>query len=336
MKTTAVNTSFNKRAAAVSIAGMILLAFALLYDRYGTYWKRSSELNVQYSEPVPEEYAGECAHPGTVIQIDYPSRDYTTQTPVTKPAFVYLPYGYDETGDVKYDVIYLMHGWMMQAEDYYADQFQIQELFDHMIENRDTAPFIAISLSFDAENRPQTYQRSVEELALFHYELREYAMPYLETRLHTFAKSSAASDLRASRSHRAFAGFSMGGVTAWHQFIFNLDLIHSFIPMSADSWIKGHNGGALHADATVNELAKAIHRGGYSRSDYFIYAGNGTLDPMFSSMDEQIQEMRKRQEFDSVNMIYGIKENGYHDMYAVREHLFHALPRVFPASNKSR
>lgn len=316
--------------AVVSLCTVLLVVLMLVADHCSTYWKRSSQVAVINPGPVPAEYTEPCAHPGTVVRIDYPARDYLAGANITKPAFVYLPYGYDEASDQEYDVLYFMHGWMMQAQDLYADEFHIKELFDHLIENGDTRPFIAVGLTFDAENRAQSYERSVEELALFHYELRQYAVPYLEKQLSTCADDTSPLGLRRSRSHRAFAGFSMGAVTCWHQFIFNLDFIRSFIPVSADSWIKGSNGGMVRTDATVNELVKAIHRNGLGLKDYFIYAGIGTIDPMYTQMDTQVQEMMKRQEFAAENMVYGIMENGYHNMEEMRVHLYHALPLIYP------
>ena len=50
---------------------------------------------------------------------------------------------------------------------------------------------------------------------------------------------------------------------------------------------------------------------------------------MHDQVDSQVQEMMRRQEFCAENMVYEIKDNGYHDMNAVREYLYNALPAVF-------
>ena len=324
------NDSTQNRAAAVCLLAAAGFILALAWDRCSTYWKRSSEPAVIHTLPLPEYYAQACERVGTVIRIDYPAKDYTAGTDVVKPAYVYLPYGYDRQKE--YDVLYLIHGWMMQAQDYYADEFGIKTMFDHLIDEGKTKPFIAVSLTFDAENRPQSYERSVEELALFHYELREYALPYLEETLAVYKNSTGRGGYGKTRDHRAAAGFSMGGVTVWHQFIFNLDLIRSFIPISADSWINGQQSGLLHTDATVNRLVSSIRNGGFHADDYFIYAGEGTNDPMFEQMDAQLNEMKRRQEFSAENTVIGIKDEGYHDMVLVREQLYNALPLIFPGT----
>ena len=316
-------------AAAVSAVMLFLLVGLLLWENYGSYWKRTSELRTETTVPVPAEYDQPALHQGTVIKIDYPAKDYLADEEIVKPAYVYLPYGYEESRS--YDVVYMMHGWMMRAQDYLDDSFKIRSLFDHLIEDGVTKPFIAVCLTFDRDNEPQSYERSVDELALFHYELREYAMPYLEERLATYAENTSLKGLRAARDHRAFAGFSMGAVTTWHQFLFNQDLIRGFVPMSADSWIRGANGGRLRPEATVRSLVYAVHDNRMGLDDYFIYAATGKSDPMFVNVDTQIAEMKRRQEFTADNMIYGISETGMHDMAAVREYLYNALPHLFPA-----
>jgi len=308
----------------------LLVFFIPLFMQYGSYYKRSSQVVQGITDAVDETYETPCDHPGTVIRIDYPTKNYLTGQAIVKPAFVYLPYGYDENGEEKYDIMYMMHGWMMRAQDYLMDDAKIRNVFDHQIENGDTKPFIAVCLTFDPENEPKSYEQSVDELAVFQEELRNDVIPYMEARLHTYAKDTSVKELRASRTHRAFAGFSMGAVTAWHQFIFNLDLIHSFVIMSGDCWITGQNGGLLRPQKTVNRLVGAIHDRWYHLSDYYLYTGVGTIDPMFNQVNEQLMEMMRRQEFCAENLVYEVKKDGYHDMNAVREYLFNAMPGIFP------
>ena len=59
-------------------------------------------------------------HRGKVTKIKYSSKDYATNSKnIIKEAYVYTPYGYDENNkNIKYNIIYLMHGWTMTAEHY--------------------------------------------------------------------------------------------------------------------------------------------------------------------------------------------------------------------------
>ncbi len=74
---------------------------------------------IQYTMPVPSEFFQAASQQGTIELLEYDSRDYTSSSrPATrKPAYVYLPYGYDPTQ--KYDVIYLLHGWTGVAQEYF-------------------------------------------------------------------------------------------------------------------------------------------------------------------------------------------------------------------------
>ena len=79
----------------------------------------NGEFQIQYTSPVPSEFFQAASQQGTIELLEYDSKDYTSSArPATrKPAYVYLPYGYDPTQ--KYDVIYLLHGWTGVAQEYF-------------------------------------------------------------------------------------------------------------------------------------------------------------------------------------------------------------------------
>ena len=70
----------------------------------------------------------------------------------------------------------------------------------------------------------------------------EYLTPAVEGKYHTYAKSTSAEDLKASRDHRAFGGFSLGSVTTWLEFCYDYDYIRYFAPMSGSCWYYGGYG----------------------------------------------------------------------------------------------
>ena len=57
------------------------------------------QAQTEYISAVPEEYFAPSDHPGQVVELTYDSRDYTdaAEPAIQKTAYVYLPYGYDET-----------------------------------------------------------------------------------------------------------------------------------------------------------------------------------------------------------------------------------------------
>ena len=287
----------------------------------------------EYISAVPEAYFSASGHPGQVVEITYGSRDYTdaAEPAIQKTAYVYLPYGYDETDpETRYDILYLMHGWTMTAGDFFdAAQSGIVPMLDHMIENGDIPPVIVVCATFDAQNQSQSFSRSVEELSVFHRDLRENLIPYVESRYHTYAEDVTEEGLQASRAHRAFGGFSLGAVTTWYQFIYNLDFIQYFLPMSGDCWIMGTYGGLYQPVETVDYLERVVSDGGWSGDDFYIYQGIGTSDPIWDQTDSQIQEMLRRDLFTPEKLHYAIIQGGRHDIDACERYLYHALQNFF-------
>ena len=293
----------------------------------------ASQEQTEYISAVPEEYFVPSGHPGQVVEITYDSRNYTdpAEPAIQKTAYVYLPYDYDEADeDTRYDVLYLMHGWTMTAGDFFDPaQSDIVPMLDHMIENGDIPPVIAVCATFDAQNQSQGFSRSVEELSVFHRDLRENLIPFVESRYHTYAQDVTEEGLQASREHRAFGGFSLGAVTTWYQFIYNLDYIQYFVPMSGDCWIMGTYGGLYQPVETVDYLEQVVSDGGWDGDDFCIYQGIGTSDPIWDQTDSQIQEMLTRDLFTPENLHYAIIEGGRHDVDACERYLYHALQRFF-------
>ena len=127
-----------------------------------------------YSSAVPEDYFSSIDKSGTVQMIEYESRDYARdESEITKTAYVYLPYGYDENDTAtRYDICYLMHGWGGHAGEYfeYAD---IKEMLDNMIANGDIAPTIFVSATFYNDNSDTGLSGSVAELRQFHRDFEE-------------------------------------------------------------------------------------------------------------------------------------------------------------------
>ena len=202
-------------------------------------------------------------------------------------------------------------------------------ILDNMIASGDIPPVIVVSATFDAENQPQSFSRSVEELSVFHNDLRENLMPYIEERFHTYAEDVTEEGFEASREHRAFGGFSLGAVTTWYQFIYNLDSIKNFVPMSGDCWIMGTYGGRYYPVETVDYLENMLSEGGYGEDDFRIYQGIGTDDPIWDQTDSQIQEMFTRETFTPKNLHYAITPGGRHDMDACERYLYYALQDFF-------
>ena len=186
------------------------------------------------SVPVPQTYTQPAEHPGQVVALTYESRDYAQDgEEIEKTTYVYLPYGYEESGDTRYDILYLMHGWGGSAGEYFfIGNGMIQNALDHMIENGDIKPMIVVSASFYHDGSDTDFGSSVAALRAFHSDFENHLMPAVEGTYRTYAASASDADLRASRVHRAFGGFSLGSVTTWMQFCYDYDYIRYFLDRS--------------------------------------------------------------------------------------------------------
>lgn len=297
--------------------------------------RKDSEKQNGYTLCIPPEYLEKPERRGEIVGVEYETRDYTDSggNPITKPAYVYLPHGYDEDDtETRYDILYLMHGWTMTAESFFRERRgELANLLDNMIENGDIPPVIVVCATFDAQNRPQDFSRSVREIAAFHNDFRNDLVPYIESRFHTYAEGTDEEALRSSRAHRAFAGFSLGAVTTWYQFCRSLDYVKYFAPMSGDCWILGSFGGLYRPEATVEYLENVVRNGGWGEEDFFIWSGIGTNDPIWAQVVSQMEAMQRSGTFTAKNLRHAVKQGGYHDLAACGEYLYNALPVFFGA-----
>ena len=275
-----------------------------------------------WAENIPPEYKRKAGKQGKVEHIEYETTDYTNSRKIIKQAEVYLPFGYDE--NEKYNVFYLMHGWTGHAGDFF-EYSNILNILDNMISNGDIDPLIVVAPTFDAENRGQGWQRSVEELEPFHLDFENALMPYVESHYSTYAETTSKKDLAASRDHRAFGGFSLGAIVTWYMFRHDLDYIKYFLPMSGDAWYVSTFGGLYYPAETVDEIERIV---GDFDDDYFITAYLGTNDARYDQVNNQMVEMLKRKAFED-NFVYYQVKNAFHDMNATDVDMYNGLRLFF-------
>ena len=285
-----------------------------------------------WTASVHYEYNNQSDHPGTIVTIDYDSKNYSgSGEAVTKTAYVYLPYGYDENDtDTKYDIIYLMHGWGGYAGQYLQGEGAvIKNTLDHMIENGEIKPVIAVSPSFYHDNSSTDFSSSVAAFRAFYQEFENDLMPAVEGEFHTYASGTSKEELAASRDHRAFGGFSLGSVTTWLQFCENSEYIRYFLPMSGSCWYYGGYGD-FQIERNADHLEEVIREGDLEEKGYFIYFAVGTNDGVKGQSLDFADELLSRTEiFTPEHFAFYQKEGGYHDRDAAQEFIYNALPLFF-------
>ncbi len=287
-----------------------------------------------FTVSVPAEYQKAATHKGNVVRVDYESNDYVrNSSAITKTAYVYLPYGYDENNhDTRYDILYLMHGLGGHAGEYF-EYGTNKNMFDRMIEDGVIKPTIIVSATFYNQNSLRDFGNSITEFRSFHLDFENHLMPTIEGKFHTYAESTSKKDLMASRDHRAFGGFSLGSVTTWLEFCYDADYISSFLPMSGSCWYFGGYGD-YYPKETCDFFEKLIAEKSLNERGYFIYVATGTQDVVRDQVYIQMDEMLKRNDvFTHDHVVFYQKDGGRHDFVAVQEYIFNAFPILF---NKSK
>ena len=166
-------------------------------------------------------------------------------------------------------------------------------MFDHLIENGDIPPMIIVSATFYNENSNTDFSGTIAAFRQFHRDFEENLMPAVEERFHTYAKSTSDEDLKASRDHRAFGGFSLGSVTTWLQFCYDTDYIRYFLPMSGSCWYYGTYGD-FQIEKNVDYIERLVKDNNLNERGYLIYHAVGTQDAVKSQSIDMAEEMLER------------------------------------------
>lgn len=247
----------------------------------------------------------------------------------TKSALVYLPYGYDDADTTtRYNVLYLMHGHGGGFTTYFrgAGSFSnMQFVLDAMIEKGHIEPLIVVTPTYAVPGKEEGWCATN-----FWYELNNYLIPAFESDYHTYAEDVTPEGIHASRTHRAYSGFSMGSVSCWATFEHSLDQIAYYMPCCGGASFGGD--AALSAQNLANSVAQA----GYTKDDFFIYAGcGGKGDVGYAGMTALIDAMSLLpdtfvycENFRDGNLYY-TQCSGGHSTKSVELIMYCALPTFF-------
>ena len=277
---------------------------------------------------MPQEYTSPNEKAGKIVSFKYKTRNNQTagSAEFEKTCLVYLPYGYDEKDTkTQYNILYLMHGAGGNESTFFRGEGQntpLKNTFDNMIAKGDIKPLIVVTPTLG----------NVDALD-FHAELVKDLIPAVEKQYHTYAKDVTAEGIHASKWHRAFGGFSLGGVTTWAVFDHCIDQIGCYIPISGDSWIAGQFQGA----GAAKYLAETFTQTGYKPTDFRVYSGCGStsdmanrnLTPQIDAMKEYPDIFKYCDNFKDGNLYLAISEKSGHDNTTIMNTLYNGLPKMF-------
>ena len=251
------------------------------------------------------------------------TKEYYSGINGNKALNVYTPYGYDPSK--KYNVFYLMHGGGENENTCFSNDVKMQQILDWMIKNGEIEPMIVVTPTFNGCPAPDNNMGA----GTVWDEMRQSIIPFVEGKYSTYAENTTLDGLKASRFHRAYGGFSMGGGSTWNNFCSNLDIIAYYMPLSGHCWL-GAEG-----------IQKAIDKSGLTQRDYFVLAATGDQDLAYGNMQALIPTLKndtKRftytSDFSQGNFYFlvassndGVKKT--HWWGFVRWYIYDALPYFF-------
>ena len=292
---------------------------------------------VSKTQTIPDGYLNEVVQQGEVVRIDYDTRDYADGTMAVwqNTAYVYLPYGYDTDTERRYNVLYLVHGHYGTASTYLTvEDGMLRRVLDQMIAHGDIDPLIVVTPSYNYGSPTPDYVDADKYCKALPLELQHDLIPLVESRYRTYAETTSETGLKASRSHRAIGGFSMGGVTTWYALDQTLGLFRWFLPISGDCWSLGAFAGMNRPEDTARYLAERITAQDYTAGDFYIWAASGTNDSAYRETLNQIEGMAGLSEmFTLQNMTFHEKDGARHEYRPTIEYIYNALQFFFPPTN---
>ncbi|MCD8341390.1 MAG: hypothetical protein LUC87_04435 [Clostridiales bacterium] len=308
-----------KGALVPTVALLLIVASVLAFWQVNVAIDKSTEGAAQTELwAVPSAYDSvDCAQPGTVERFTYQTKAYATdERDVEKSAYVYLPYGYDESQ--QYNILYLMHG-TGDDEAYWLVTYSYNKtMIDNMIANGDIEPLIIVTPTFYVED---DCADDLDQLTYsFREELRNDLMPAIESTYSTYAESCDEDGFTASRDHRAFAGLSRGAVTTYHSaFCGSLDYFSWFGTFS------GSRTTAEYFQETLQSEAFADY------SIHYLYVTSGNFD---FALTGQISDYADLLEVEprltaGENTTFDIFPMRYHSIGSWHLALYNYLQKVF-------
>lgn len=133
---------------------------------------------------------------GHVSQVLFPSKSTNT----SRRAFVYTPPGYEASGNKRYPVLYLQHGWG-EDETAWTNQGFAHLIMDNLIAEGKTKPFIIV-MTYGMTNDTKYGRIGDFKIENFQTVLVDELIPYVDAHFRTLA----------NQPNRAMAGLSMGGM----------------------------------------------------------------------------------------------------------------------------
>ena len=254
---------------------------------------------------IPERYLEPCIRAGRLEEIAIPG---------FSNAVIYLPAGYDESGE-QYSTFYLLHGGGGDEHSFFSEDGKLKNMLDHMIAEGEIKPLVVAAPTYYPEERKGSgIAYSGEAVKEFGPVLLQTVLPRIEENYRVIR----------DRMNRGVGGFSMGAVATWYILMAGTEQFHWFMPMSGDCWICGERGGGLHPEQTAGLLAVTL-RG----KEFYLHALTGKKDIAYPNLDPQMKAMKEYSDVFRKSLKYTVLPEGVHDYPDIRRYIYNTLPEFY-------
>ncbi len=221
---------------------------------------------------------------------------------VTRGLYIYTPPAYETGQNIKYAVLYLLHG-MGDTENTWTVVGRANVIVDNLIANDKARPLVIVMPYGHTPSAPSD-MRSIGNYAAFEKDLLEDVIPYVQSR---YRVSSNPRD-------RAIAGLSMGGGQSLTVGLGNLELF---------GWVGAFSSAVPRGQQFDKLLAKPET---INQSLKLLWIGCGKKDFLF----QQNQNLFKRLKAENIKHVAHITE-GAHEWRLWRRYLNEFVPLLFKA-----
>ena len=215
-----------------------------------------------------------------------------------KNAVIYVPASYDAAKPM--NILYLMHGSGGSGEQLAE---AMEPLFDDWMQTGRMRPALVVFPTYYPDRSYVTADYSADYPLNHFFAAKELhrLIQAAEKNFHTYADSISEADLRRSRRHRAFGGYSMGGVTTWDVLAYQ----------------------SRYFSAAL--LVRRLKEDGCRAEDIRIVAMVGGSDATRYSIRPQIRALRRSapELFTDDNLLYWENEGGGHNQTSLEQEVAH-------------
>lgn len=292
-------------------------------------------------EENPYIRTGVPKYPGKCERLDYTTSVYGDGKTYQKYCYVYLPYGYDpEDKEKKYNVLYFQHGNTCDPQMFGVGGNK--PMMDMLFESGEIERCIMVFTTYYFDPERDYKDRVItghvpagdggwEGIPSNYYiEFIEDVIPAVEMKYNTYLTDPSREGIKATRDHRAFSGYSRGGVCTWNFFHYNFEYFRWFAPMSCHTIANCPRGRNPEPAEVVDFLTAPIKAN--PDLPFFIYASSGNPDG--DEMKKQLKYITKTEGFSygtdvEKNNIYVAISDYYHTDFLVPFYFWNSLKVLF-------